>query len=340
MDPLVCAAFNADFDGDQMAVHLPLSDASQKEARELMLATTNLLKPSAGEPIITPSQDMVLGVYYLTRGFKGKEGEGMVFASISEAIDAYRMRFVDLQAFVKARVEGEIIETTVGRLIFNTFLPEQISYVNDTVDKNGLKELLAVILDTVGPEATAKTADEFKRIGFKFATKSGITISVFDMLDPEGREEMVKEADDKVRKINNQYWKGWITEEERYNHAIRLWSFLKNDITNKMIEKFKGNPENNIFYMIDSGARGNWGQITQMCGMKGLVANPSGRTIELPIKSNLKDGFSILEYFIATHGGRKGKSDTALKTAEAGYLTRRLVDAVQDIVIKPAVLNG
>ena len=335
--PLVCAAFNADFDGDQMAVHLPLSENAQKEAHELMLATTNLLKPSAGEPIITPSQDMVLGVYYLTQGFKGKEGEGMIFADINEAINAYRQRFVDLQAFISGRVKGKIQEnTTVGRLIFNTFLPDEIEYVNETVGKNGLKALLAQILDTCGPETTAKVADEFKRIGFKFATKSGITISAFDLLDPEKREEMVSTADETVRKINNQYWKGWITEDERYHHAIRLWSFLKNDITAKMIEKFEQNPENNIYYMIDSGARGNWGQITQLCGMKGLVANPSGKTIELPIKSNLKDGFSILEYFIATHGGRKGKSDTALKTAEAGYLTRRLVDAVQDIVIKEA----
>lgn len=333
--PLVCAAFNADFDGDQMAVHLPLSDNAQKEAHELMLATTNLLKPSAGEPIITPSQDMVLGVYYLTQGFKGREGEGMTFADLNEAINAYRMNFVHLQAFVNGRVNGKIIEnTTVGRMIFNSFLPEEIDFVNETVGKNGLKNLLAEILDKVGPETTAQVADEFKRIGFKFATKSGLTISAFDMLVPEKREALIAEADETVRKINNQYWKGWITDDERYHHAIRLWSALKNNVTNEMIEKFQQNPENNIYYMIDSGARGNWGQITQLCGMKGLVANPSGKTIELPIKSNLKDGFSILEYFIATHGGRKGKSDTALKTAEAGYLTRRLVDAVQDIVIK------
>jgi len=333
--PLVCAAFNADFDGDQMAVHLPLSEKAQDEARTLMLATVNLLKPSAGEPIITPSQDMVLGVYYLTKGFEGRVGEGMTFTDENEAINAYRQLFVDLQALITARVKGKIIEkTTVGRLIFNTFLPDEIAYVNETVGKDGLKALLAQILDTCGPETTAEVADEFKRVGFKFATKSGITISVFDMIVPEEREEMVAEADETVRKINNQYWKGWITEEERYSHAIRLWSSLKNAITSKMTEKFEAQPENNIFYMIDSGARGNWGQITQLCGMKGLVANPSGKTIELPIKSNLKDGFSILEYFIATHGGRKGKSDTALKTAEAGYLTRRLVDAVQDIVIK------
>jgi len=332
--PLVCAAFNADFDGDQMAVHLPLSKKAQDEARALMLATTNLLKPSAGEPIITPSQDMVLGVYYLTQAFEGKNGEGMMFSDLNEAINAYRMNYVDLQALVTARMNGEIIEkTTVGRLIFNSFLPEQIDYVNEAVGKNGLKDLLADILDKAGPEVTAGIADEFKRVGFKFATKSGITISAFDMLIPEKRQALISEVEGTVKKINNQYWKGWITEDERYHHAIRLWSALKSSVTGEMIKKFEANPENNIYYMIDSGARGNWGQITQLCGMKGLVANPSGKTIELPIKSNLKGGFSILEYFIATHGGRKGKSDTALKTAEAGYLTRRLVDAVQDVII-------
>ncbi len=332
--PLICAAFNADFDGDQMAVHLPLSEHSQKESKELMLAVTNLLKPSAGEPIITPSQDMVLGIYYLTKMLEGKTGEGMAFSDINEAVNAYRMGYADLHAKIKARVQGKIIDTSIGRMIFNTFLPEELQYVNQTMDKGGLKKLLADCLEHVGPEATARMADEFKRIGFKFATKSGLSISTADMLVPPNREKFVDEATEKVKKINNQYWKGWITEEERYNHAIRTWSFLKNDITNQMIETFENAPENHIHYMIDSGARGNWGQITQLCGMKGMVANPSGKTIELPIKSNLKKGFSILEYFIATHGGRKGKSDTALKTAEAGYLTRRLVDAVQDVVIK------
>ncbi len=339
--PLVCAAFNADFDGDQMAVHLPLSENAQKESKELMLPLTNLLKPSAGEPIITPSQDMVLGIYFLTRSDKGAKGEGMLFSDINEAVNAYRMEYTDLHALIKARppiskkgTDGGIVETTVGRLIFNSFLPDELGYVNETVDKGTLKRLLADCLEYVGPEATAKMADEFKRIGFKFATKSGLSISASDMISPPNREEFVEKASEKVKKINNQYWKGWITEEERYNHAIRIWSFLKNDITNQMIEEFAKCPDNHIYYMIDSGARGNWGQITQLCGMKGLVANPSGKTIELPIKSNLKEGFSILEYFIATHGGRKGKSDTALKTAEAGYLTRRLVDAVQDVVIK------
>ena len=334
--PLVCAAFNADFDGDQMAVHLPLSDAAQAESRELMLSSNNLLKPSAGEPIITPSQDMVLGIYFLTKGIDNKNGEGMIFGTISEAINAYRMEYVDLHAKIKARIDGKIFETTVGRIIFNSFLPDELGYINEVIDKGGLQRLLSSCLEKVGPKETSKMADKFKRIGFKFATKSGLSISVADMMEPKEREKKVNEADQKVKKINNQYWKGWITDEERYNHAIRTWSFLKNDITNDMIKEFAKYPENHLYYMIDSGARGNWGQVTQLCGMKGLVANPSGKTIELPIKSNLRNGFSILEYFIATHGGRKGKSDTALKTAEAGYLTRRLVDAVQDVVIKEA----
>jgi len=334
LHPLVCAAFNADFDGDQMAVHLPLSEAAQKESKELMLASNNLLKPSAGEPIITPAQDIVLGLYFLTRVAKGKKGEGMTFGNISEAVNAYRMGYVDLHALIKARVEGQIIETSVGRLILNSFIPKELGFVNENAGKGVLQKTLANCLEKCGPEPTSKLADDFKRIGFKFASKSGLSIAASDMIIPPRREEYVARADEVVKKINNQYWKGWITEDERYNHAIRIWSQLKNDITNQMVEEFEKSPENHIYYMIDSGARGNWGQVTQLCGMKGLVANPSGKTIELPIKSNLKGGFSILEYFIATHGGRKGKSDTALKTAEAGYLTRRLVDAVQDVVIK------
>ncbi|MBI5412488.1 DNA-directed RNA polymerase subunit beta' [Candidatus Peregrinibacteria bacterium] len=332
--PLVCAAFNADFDGDQMAVHLPLSKAAQAEVKKYILSSHNLLKPSAGEPIITPTQDMVLGCFYLTQTFPGKKGEGMVFATHSEAINAYRLGFVALQALIKFRINGQIIETSVGRLIFNSFLPEGWPYLNSNIDKGALKELLTTCLEKNGPEITAKLANECKRIGFKFATKSGLSISVADMLIPKTKNERIAETNEIIKKLNNQYWKGWITADERYSHAIRIWGEVKNELTNKLIEEFSHNKENNIYYMVASGARGNWGQVTQLCGMKGLVANPSGKTIELPVKASLKEGFSILEYFIATHGGRKGKSDTALKTAEAGYLTRRLVDAVQDIVIK------
>jgi DNA-directed RNA polymerase subunit beta' len=341
LHPLVCTAFNADFDGDQMAVHVPLSDQAQKEARELMNAARNVLKPSAGEPIITPVQDMVLGCYFLTVVHSGLKGEGSVFSSPNEVIMAYEHRIVDLQAKIKLRVpvegkedETEMIETSPGRLLFQEIVPPELGRINETLRKGLLSKIIARALELVGPERTAALADAIKNIGFKYATISGISISVSDILVPKERELLLSEANEKVRKINNQYWKGWITGDERYQHAIRIWSKAKSDISITMVKHFTDHERNSITYMIDSGARGNWGQITQLAGMKGLVANPSGRTIELPIQSNLKDGFTILEYFIATHGGRKGKSDTALKTAEAGYLTRRLVDAVQDIVIK------
>lgn len=341
LHPLVCTAFNADFDGDQMAVHVPLSEQAQREARDLMNASKNVLKPSAGEPIITPVQDMVLGCYYLTNVHDGEKGEGMLFASPNEAILAYEHGTISMQAKIKVRFslpdtdgEHEVVETSVGRLLFQEVVPPELGRVNETLKKGSLSKLIARSLDVVGPERTAQFADNIKNIGFRFATRSGISIAVSDIIVPEEKGAILGDANEKIRKINNQYWKGWITADERYQHAIRIWSKAKGEISSTMIKHFTTEGRNSITYMIDSGARGNWGQITQLAGMKGLVANPSGRTIELPIQSNLKEGFTILEYFIATHGGRKGKSDTALKTAEAGYLTRRLVDAVQDIVIK------
>lgn len=330
--PLVCAAFNADFDGDQMAIHVPLSKKAQKEAKEIMVSKNNLLKPSAGEPIVTPTQDMVLGCYYLTKSTPGEKGETMAFSGIQEAVYAYQCDLVHLQAPIKCRHKDEIIETTTGRLIFNSFLPDGLPYYNENVGKKKLGNIVRECFDTLGTEKTAILADSLKDTGFRFATKSGISISQADMVVPEEKEKIIDDASEVVKQIQNQYWKGLITEEERYNHTIKIWSETKSAITTKMISGIE--EDNNVFYMIDSGARGNWGQITQLCGTKGLVANPAGKTIELPIKSNLKEGFKILEYFIATHGGRKGKSDTALKTAEAGYLTRRLVDASQDVVIR------
>jgi len=330
--PLVCSAFNADFDGDQMAVHVPLSKQAQAEAKSLIQSANNLLKPSHGEPIITPTQDMVLGCYFLTKMTAGKDGEGMVFAHIDEAILAHRLGYVHLQAPIKTRIEDEIIETTVGRMIFNHAVPEGLPYVNETMKKKSLSSLISDSYNKYGNEVTSKFADEIKRIGFKFATKSGLSIGAEDMIVPDAKAKIIDESSEVVKKITNQYKQGLMTDDERYNHTIKVWSQTKSDITSAMVDTI--DDENHIHYMINSGARGNWGQITQMCGIKGLVANPAGKTIELPIKSNLKEGFTILEYFIATHGGRKGKSDTALKTAEAGYLTRRLVDAVQDIIIK------
>jgi DNA-directed RNA polymerase subunit beta' len=341
LHPLVCTAFNADFDGDQMAVHVPLSDLAQKEARELMSAARNVLKPSAGEPIITPVQDMVLGCYFLTAMHDGYKGHGSVYGSPNEAIMAHEHGAIDLKAKIKVRypkVDGEegeyeYIETSVGRLLFQQIVPVEVGLINETLKKGVLSKLISRALDAVGPERTARLADDIKNIGFKYATKSGLSIAMSDILVPEEKKNILEGANAKIQEINDLYMKGWITADERYQHAIRTWSKTKTEVSTVMVKKFTGQERNSITYMIDSGARGNWGQITQLAGMKGLVANPSGRTIELPIQSNLKEGFTILEYFIATHGGRKGKSDTALKTAEAGYLTRRLVDAVQDIVI-------
>ncbi len=338
--PLVCAAFNADFDGDQMAVHVPLSKQAQKEARDLMLSSRNLLKPSAGEPITNATQDMVLGCYFLTRMLEGKPGEGKTYANVEQALLDYELGAVHLQAKIKVRIEGaeglELVETSIGRLIFHMEVTDKvgIAFCNYTFGKNQLKQLLADCFDEQGEIDTAFISDAIKDLGFKFATKSGVTVSSSDMLVPDSKFKIIEEAEAVVKEINDSYWNGWITADERYRHNLKVWTATKGDVMKSLIDNFKENDENDIYYQIDSGARGNWGQMTQLCGMKGLVANPSGKTIELPILSNLKEGFSILEYFIATHGGRKGKSDTALKTAEAGYLTRRLVDAVQDVIIR------
>lgn len=339
LHPLACTAFNADFDGDQMAVHVPLSVNAQEEARTLMASSRNILKPSAGEPIINPVQDMVLGCYYLTQVHDGKKGHGMVFSSPEEAFLAHGLEVVDLQAKIKVRVPAEnggteIVETSVGRLTFEEIMPKGLGRVTKALTKKILSNLVAQTLDKVGEDETVRFADRIKDIGFKFATLSGVSISSSDILVPLEWKTLVDEANEKIRKLNNYFWKGFITADERYMQSIRIWSDTKGVITTAMVRDFLKEPENDITYVIDSGARGNWGQVAQLAAMKGLVANPSGRTIELPIQSNLKQGFSVLEYFIATHGGRKGKSDTALKTAEAGYLTRRLVDAVQDVVIR------
>lgn len=330
--PLVCAAFNADFDGDQMAVHVPLSDKAQKEAHELMASNHNLLKPSAGHPTTTPTQDMVLGIYFLTAMHEGKTGEGKAFGSLEEATLALDYKQAHLQAKVKIRINGEIIETSIGRAIFNQILPEDMEYQNFVFKKKDISNLVGTTFEQFGLERTSQLCDDLKELGFKYATLSGISMASSDLHVPKEKKKIMEESEEIVKQIHEYYQKGLITEDERYLQSIRIWSKTKSEIADEMVKGF--DPENDVYYQVDSGARGNWGQITQMCGMKGLVANPAGKTIELPIKANLMEGFSILEYFIATHGGRKGKSDTALKTAEAGYLTRRLVDAVQDIIIK------
>lgn len=331
--PLVCAAFNADFDGDQMAVHVPLSKQAQREARELISAAQNLLKPSGGEPVINASQDMILGCFYLTHQSEGVKGEGKILESIESALMSYQLGQIHPQAKIKVLINDEIIETTVGRLIFHHEVTEPVNmpFDNKEQTKGTLKRLVAECFNEHGTEATVKMSDAIKELGFQYATRSGLSIAQDDVVPPANREQIIEEAGEKARHIHNQWWKGRISTDERYIENIRLWNKAKKDIADELKT---GYPKNNIFYMVQSGARGNWGQVTQLAGMKGLVANPSGRTIELPIKSSLKNGFSVLEYFIATHGGRKGKSDTALKTAEAGYLTRRLVDSVQDIIIR------
>ena len=337
LHPLVCSAFNADFDGDQMAVHVPLSEPAQEEARTLMASSTNLLKPSAGDPIISPAQDMVLGCFYMTLEKKsGSKDAPPAFSSRREAIMALQEGIIALQVPIRVRLSkdsNELTTTTVGRIIFNEVVPEELGFVNFSTTKSELSTLVARSLDLAGPERTAKFANDIKQLGFKYATLSGISIGSADIIVPKEKKEVLKEANEQVDKINTQYWKGLITGDERYRHTIRIWADVKGKLAARMVSAYEGNDDNDISCMIRSGARGNWGQVAQLAAMKGLVANPSGKTIELPIQSNLKEGFSVLEYFIATHGGRKGKSDTALKTAEAGYLTRRLVDAVQDILI-------
>jgi len=336
LHPLVCTAFNADFDGDQMAVHVPLSDQAQAEAKSLMVSSTNLLKPSSGDPIISPEQDMVLGCYFLTFAKVKRPEHPRTFASRTEAIVAVESGDLHLQEIIRVRLnerETALTETTAGRLIFSEIIPSELPFVNEAMTKKKLSKLIALSLEEAGPEKTARLSDAIKKLGFKYATLSGISIAASDIIVPKEKEKILNEANEQVEKIHTQYFRGWITADERYRHAIRIWGKVKSELTTMMISGYDGHEENDIACMIQSGARGNWGQVAQLAAMKGLVANPSGKTIELPIRANLKEGFSVLEFFIATHGGRKGKSDTALKTAEAGYLTRRLVDAVQDILI-------
>ncbi len=340
LHPLVCVAFNADFDWDQMAVHIPLTDEAQAEAREILNAATNILKPASGQPIITPTQDMVLGIYFLTQEIKWKKWEWKYFKDAWETILAYRQWVIDLQATIKTRVitkddNIELIDTTAWRVIFNSVLPvTKIWYKNYNVKKGLMSSLINEIFNECWEEITANAADQIKRIWFKFATKSWISISLNDLLVPETKEKKINEAENFISQIEEKFQVWLMTDEERYNLVIKTWSKTKNDVSNEMINIFNENHENHIYYMIDSWARWNWWQVTQLCGMKWLVTSPSWRTIELPIISNFKEWFSILEFFNATHGWRKWKSDTALKTAEAGYLTRRLVDAVQDVVVK------
>ncbi len=349
LHPLVCTAFNADFDGDQMAVHVPLSAEAQAEARFLMLAANNLLKPSDGRPVVVPTQDMVLGSYYLTLVKDGEPGEGKVFRDVSEALMAYQEGIVTLHAKIKVRMtkgsQSRIIDTTVGRLIFNDPVPQNLGFVDRSKPENQFelevsflvtKKTLGKIIDRcIKIHGTAKTSEVLDRIkaqGYKYSTRSGITVAVCDATVPEEKKEIIAEAEKANLKVVRQYERGLITAEERTNHVINIW----NDATDRVTEAFQKNLDkfNPIYMMADSGARGSINNLRQLAGMRGLIANTSGTTIEMPIKANYREGLNILEYFISSRGARKGLADTALRTADSGYLTRRLVDVSQDVIIR------
>jgi len=331
--PLVCPAFNADFDGDQMAVHLPLTEEAQKEASEIMLSSRNLLKPATGDPIAVPSQDIVLGCYYLTRAMEGVKGTGRVFGSEEEALLALEDDLVDLNALVRIGPPATGLETTVGRLIFNNILPEDFEYINKHLDKKSLSKLVGELINLYGIDQAANHLDSIKEIGFKYASISGISLGMADLMIPKGKAKIIQTAEQEEVMIRSHYDQGLLTAEERRNKIIETWikakEELKTLVTSKTLDK-----DNPVFSLIDSGARGSWSQPVQMMGMKGLVQNPKGEIIELPVKSSLKEGHNVLEYFISTHGARKGTTDTALKTASAGYLARRLVDVSQDLVVR------
>lgn len=353
LHPLVCPAYNADFDGDQMAVHIPLSMEAQAEARFLMLAANNILKPQDGKPVMTPTQDMVLGCYYLTADEDGVPGEGKYFSSPEEALMAYQLGYIHIHAKIKVKMTREIngekkskvIETTVGKIIFNEAIPQDLGFVdrnnpetafnleiNDLVDKSKLGKILDRVYRIHGPTKTAETLDKIKELGFKYSTKAAITISVSDMVIPKEKEKLLKEADEMVAKIEAQFRRGLISEEERYEKVIETWNMTTEKVTEALMATLdKFNP---IFMMAHSGARGSKNQIRQLAGMRGLMADPSGRIIELPIRSNFREGLNVLEFFISTHGARKGLADTALRTADSGYLTRRLVDVSQDVIVR------
>jgi len=330
--PLVCTGYNADFDGDQMAVHVPLSAEAQAEARILMLSAHNLLNPKDGRPVVTPTQDMVLGCYYLTLEVDGEKGEGKIFRDKDEAIFSHESGFVGLHARIKVRHNGQLMETTVGRLIFNEVVPHNMGYYNEVIDKKMVAEIIGECYRLNGFEATAKMLDGIKNLGFKYATKAGITVGVTDVTIPPEKPQIIAEAEADVEKVEQQYIKGLITEDERYERVTGIWKRATDQVTESLLAHL--DHLNPIYMMAISGARGSIQQIRQLAGMRGLMADPSGEIIDLPIRSNFREGLTVLEYFISTHGARKGLADTALRTADSGYLTRRLVDVAQDVIVR------
>jgi len=345
LHPLVCHAFNADFDGDQMAVHVPLTQAAQIECWTLMLSAKNLMNPANGKPIVFPSQDMVLGIYYLTKDKAGAQGEGRKYSSSDEVRMALDAGSLDYNAVIKVRINGSYLETTPGRLILNEELPDEMEFINKTLGDKELKALIARVYADRGAHVTVRMLDAIKDLGFRYATFFGATIGLDDILVPEAKKDMIEKANSEVLSIHQQYQHGHITQEERYNRVVEVWSKMNEDLTNEMMRNLKADKQgfNPVYMMANSGARGSRSQIRQLAGMRGLMAKPSGDIIELPIRSNFKEGLSVIEFFISTNGARKGLADTALKTADAGYLTRRLVDIAQDVVVNEedcGTING
>ncbi|MFY9285489.1 MAG: DNA-directed RNA polymerase subunit beta', partial [Tissierellaceae bacterium] len=349
LHPLVCTAYNADFDGDQMAVHLPLSTEAQAEARLLMLSTNNILAPKDGKPITTPTQDMVLGSYYMTMEVEGAKGEGKIFSSYDEMLTAYYNNEVDLHARVKVRVRlneedrGQLVENVVGRFILNENIPQDLGFVDRKKDKYSLEvdglvdqKKLSDIVDRCyrkhGNAVTSVLLDHIKETGFRYSTIGAITISMGDIEVPEEKYTLIEKAEKEVDKFEKSYRRGLISNDERYDKVIEIWNRTTEEVTEALMESF--DHSNNIYIMALSGARGSKNQIRQLAGMRGLMASASGRTVEIPIKANFREGLSVLEFFVSTHGSRKGLADTALRTADSGYLTRRLVDVSQDVIVR------
>ncbi len=342
LHPMVCTAFNADFDGDQMAVHVPLSYEAQLEAMLLMLSSHNILSPQNGSPIVIPTQDIVLGCYYLTKMREGDQGEGMTFSSPEEVIIAHDNKVVGLHAKIKVRIDGQLIETTVGRVIFNQIVPKEMGFINQLLVKKTFSSIIGKMFMKLGNKVTAKFLDDLKDLGFRYATAGGISVSFIDMVVPEEKDNLIAQANKKVEAILNEHEMGVITDAERYNKIIDVWTHTTNNVARALMEKIRHHNQgfNSLHMMVDSGARGSQEQVRQLAGMRGLMMKPqksltgqAGEIIENPIVANFKEGLSVLEYFISTHGARKGLADTALKTADAGYLTRRLVDVSQDVII-------
>jgi len=329
--PLVCEAFGADFDGDQMAVHVPLSAAAQAEAKHLMLSTRNILKPADGQPVVTPRQDMVLGTYWLTLDADKKQ-EPRLFGDYAEVQSAYDMGIVTYHSPVKIPHNGGVIDTTVGRVLFNAVLPEELRFINQVLDRGKIREIVTALFDRFGGEVTAEVVDKIKTIGFAAATVAGVSISINDVAVPPEKAAMIAAAEKKVAEIDRQFQRGLITEQERYEATVKIWTDTTRDVIEAMMRTL--DRRGSVYMMATSGARGNTQQMGQIGGMRGLIADPQGRIIDLPIRSNFREGLSVLEYFISTHGGRKGLADTAIRTADSGYLTRRLVDVAQDVIVR------